>query len=117
MGTVEVGEEGTGGFITMRISRTKRPRSTTRLLTITMENSRRTSLAVFLKRSSSNRTRKMDMKTTAMMVKIMDMTREVAKDFSMMEALRMEEEILMSAISVIFRRQREEERNYILLDV
>ena len=115
MGTVEVGEEGTGGFITMRISRTKRPRSTTRLSTITMENSRRTFLVVFLKSSSSNPTRKVmveDMKITAMMkvtyMKIMDMTREVAKDFSMMEALRMEEEILMSAISVIFRRQREE---------
>ena len=112
---VEVGEEGAGAFITMRISRTKRPRSTTRLSTITMENTRRTFLVVFLKRSSSNRTRKVtveDMKITAMMkvtyMKIMDMTREVAKDFSMMEVLRTEEEILMLAILVIFRRQSEE---------
>ena len=114
MGTVEVGEEAAGGFITMRILRTKRPRSTTRLSTITMENSRKTFLVVFL-RNSSNRTGKVmmeDMKITAMTkvtnMKILDMTREVAKDFSMMAALRMEEEILMLATLVIFRRHREE---------
>jgi len=120
LATVEVGEEGAGGFITTRMSRTKRLRSTTRLSTITMENSRGTFLVVFLKRSSSNRTRKVkDMKITDMMkvtyMKIMDMTREVAKDFSMMEALRMEEEILMSAILVIFRLQRGRESNSILI--
>ena len=115
MGTVEVGEEGPGGFITTRISPTKHLKSTTPLSTITMENSRRTFLVGFLRRSNNNSLRKMageDMKIMAMMkvtfMKIMDMTREVAKDFSMMEALRTEEEILMLAISVIFRRQKEE---------
>ena len=116
LGTVEVGEEGTGGFITTRISPTKHLRSTTQQSTITMENIRGTFLVGSLKRNSNNSLRKVtgeNMKITAMMkvtyMKIMDMTREVAKDFSMMEASRMEAEILMLAILVIFRRQREVE--------
>ena len=63
---------------------------------------------VFLRRKETGE----DMKITAMMkvtsMKITAMTREVAKDSSMMEVLRTAGEILMLEISVIFRRRREE---------
>ena len=73
-----------------------------------MENSRRKFLVVFLRRKETGE----DMKITAMMkvtsMKILAMTREVAKDSSMMEVLRTAGEILMLEISVIFRRVRGE---------